>query len=47
MAVTIIDTSSAASGAVPAQRQQPEPAAKGAVYRIDDAGGQRPHLGVP
>ncbi len=39
MAVTIIDTSSAASGAVPAQRQQPEPAAKGAVYRIDDAGG--------
>ena len=39
MAVTIIDTSSAASGAVPAQRQQPEPAAKGGVYRIDAAGG--------
>jgi hypothetical protein len=39
MAVTIIDTSSAASGAVPAQRPQPEPAAKGAVYRIDAGGG--------
>ena len=39
MAVTVIDTSSAASGAVPAQRPQPEPAAKGAVYRIDPGGG--------
>jgi hypothetical protein len=39
MAVTVIDISSAASGAVPAQRTQPEPAAKGAVYRIDAGGG--------
>jgi hypothetical protein len=39
MAVTVIDASSAASGAVPSQRTQPEPAAKGAVYRIDQAGG--------
>ena len=39
MAVTIVDTSSAASGAVPAQRSQPEPAAKGAVYRLDAGGG--------
>lgn len=39
MAVTVIDTSSAASGAVPTQRTQPEPAAKGGVYRIDTAGG--------
>jgi len=39
MAVTVIDTSSAASGAVPAQRAQPEPAAKGAVYRVDAGGG--------
>ena len=39
MAVTIVDTSSAASGAVPAQRPQPEPAAKGAVYRLDARGG--------
>jgi hypothetical protein len=39
MAVTVIDTSSAASGSVPAQRPQPEPAAKGGVYRIDAAGG--------
>ena len=39
MAVTIIDTSSAAAGAAPAQRTQPEPAAKGALYRIDAAGG--------
>jgi sugar lactone lactonase YvrE len=39
MAVTVIDTSAAASGAVPAQRPQPEPAAKGAVYRIDARGG--------
>jgi hypothetical protein len=39
MAVTIVDTSSAASGAVPAQRPQPEPAAKGAVYRLDAGGG--------
>ena len=40
MAVTVIDTSSAASGSVPPQRAQPEPASKGAVYRIDPAGGQ-------
>jgi hypothetical protein len=39
MAVTVIDTSSAASGPVPAQRTQPEPAAKGAVYRIVPGGG--------
>ena len=39
MAVTVIDISSAASGAVPTQRPQPEPAAKGAVYRIDAGGG--------
>jgi hypothetical protein len=39
MAVTVIDTSSAASGSVPAQRAQPEPAAKGAVYRIARDGG--------
>jgi hypothetical protein len=39
MAVTVIDTSSAASGAVPSQRPQAEPAAKGAVYRIDAGGG--------
>ena len=39
MAVTIIDASSAAAGAAPAQRTQPEPAAKGALYRIDAAGG--------
>ena len=39
MAVTIIDTSSAAGGAVPAQRPQAEPAAKGGVYRIDADGG--------
>ena len=39
MAVTVIDTSSAASGAVPPQRPQAEPAAKGAVYRIDAGGG--------
>jgi hypothetical protein len=39
MAVTVIDTSSAASGSVPAQRTQPEPAAKGAVYRIVHGGG--------
>lgn len=38
MAVTVIDTSSAAGGAVPPQRSQPEPAAKGAVYRIDARG---------
>jgi hypothetical protein len=39
MAVTVIDASSAASGPVPAQRTQPEPAAKGAVYRIVPDGG--------
>jgi outer membrane protein assembly factor BamB len=39
MAVTVIDTSSAASGAVPSQRVQPEPAAKGGVYRVDADGG--------
>lgn len=38
MAVTIIDTSSAAGGAAPPQRSQPEPAAKGAIYRIDPQG---------
>jgi hypothetical protein len=38
MAVTVIDASSAAGGSVPAQRAQPEPAAKGGVYRIDAAG---------
>ncbi len=39
MAMTVIDTSSAATGAVPAQRPQAEPSAKGAVYRIDPGGG--------
>lgn len=39
MAVTVIDTSSAASGPVPTQRTQPEPAAKGAVYRVGPDGG--------
>jgi len=39
MAVTVIDTSSAASGSVPAQRTQPEPASKGAVYRLLPDGG--------
>jgi hypothetical protein len=38
MAVTVIDTSAAAGGAAPPQRSQPEPAAKGAVYRIDAQG---------
>jgi len=38
MAMTVIDTSSAATGAVPAQRPQPAPSAKGAVYRIDAGG---------
>ena len=37
--MTVIDMSSAATGAVPAQRPQPEPSAKGAVYRIDAGGG--------
>ena len=38
MAVTVIDTSAAAGGAAPPQRPQPEPAAKGAIYRIDAQG---------
>jgi hypothetical protein len=39
LAVTVIDASAAAGGSAPTQRTQPEPAAKGAVYRIDAAGG--------
>lgn len=38
MAVTVIDTSTPAGGATPAQRAPAHPAAKGGVYRIDAGG---------